>query len=138
MQIGEEKKEENRSQDLSARLQAVQSPILRKSKGQSPSPVQNRNTWLSSTPSRSRSGSSASSEKLATTLTTKTSFIATTKAPSLSHTIQNTTLVQSTSTSNITSFETVLRMDQLDWNIVLRRKWSRMLWVRKGTGSWQR
>src|SRR5271169_2858911 len=123
MQIGEEKKEGNRSQDLLARLQAVQSPTLRRSKLPSLSPVQNRNTWPFSTPSRSRSGSSASSKKSATTSAIRTSSTATTRAPSHLHTIRNTTPAPNISTSNTTSSGTASKTDQQGWNIVQRRIW---------------
>src|SRR5271156_2652833 len=123
MQIGEEKKEGNQSQDLSARLQAVQSPILRRSKRQSPSPVQNRNTWLYFTRSRSKSGSSASSTNSATTSAIKTSSTATIKAPSYWPTTPNIMLARNTSTSSITSSGTALKMEGLVWSTVPRRTW---------------
>src|SRR5579859_5747935 len=118
MQIGEEKKEGNRYQDLSPPWQEEQSPTRRRSKARSPSPLRNRNTWLSSIHSRSKSGSSAFSEKSVTTSAIKTSFTATIKAQSPSHIIRSTTLVRNISTSNTTSLETASKMEQHVWNTV--------------------
>src|SRR5438105_10505898 len=99
MQIGEERKEGNRFQDLSALSQAAQSPTRRRNKALSHSLPQNLSTWHYFTCSRSKSGSCVSSEKSATTSATRTSFIVTIKVLSHLPTIQNTTLVQSISTS---------------------------------------
>src|SRR5579859_440228 len=123
MQIGEEKKEGNQYQDLSPPWQEEQSPTRRRSKARSPFPLRNQNTWLSSTHSRSKSGSSAFSEKSVTASAIKTSFIATIKAQSPLHTIRSTTLVRNISTSNTTSSGTALKMKQHNWNIVQRRTW---------------
>src|SRR5277367_6406977 len=114
MQIGEEKKDGSRSQDLFLHWQAAQSSIHQRSKAQSPSPAPNRNTWHSSTPSRSRSGSSASSKKSAMTSTIRMSSTATTKALSPLRTIPSTMHVQNISTSNIISSETVSKTVQYD------------------------
>src|SRR5579859_907531 len=123
MQIGEEKKDENQYQDLLQLSQGDQSPTRQRSKAQSLSPVRNRNTWPFFTHSRSKFGSSAFSEKSVTTSAIKTSFIATIKAQSPSHTIRSTTLVRNISTSNTTSSGTALKMERHDWNIVQRRTW---------------
>src|SRR5579859_1185192 len=124
MQIGEEK-DGNQYQDSSLLWRAAQSLTHRRSKARSHSPVRNRNTWLSFTPSRSRSGSSAFSANSVTASAIKTSFIATTKAHSLSHTIRSTTLVRNISTSNTTSSGTALKMERHDWNIAQQKTWWR-------------
>src|SRR5579859_1027514 len=123
MQIGEEKKEENQYQDLSLPLQVDQSLTHRRSKAQSPSLVRNRNTWHSSTLSRSSSGSIASSRKSAMTLATKISSTATIKALSPLLTIQNIMHVQSISTFNTISSGTALRMERYNWNTVRWKTW---------------
>src|SRR5271154_2317843 len=123
MQTGEEKKEENQYQDLSQRLQVDRSLTHQRSKARSPSPAQNRNTWLSSTLSKSSSGSTASSMRSATISAIKTPFIATTKAPLYWPTTQSTMHVQSISTFNITSSGTVLKMERCDWSTAQRRTW---------------
>src|SRR5579859_7176304 len=111
MQIGEEKKEENQYQDLSLPLQVDRSLTRRRSKARSPSLVRNRNTWHSSTLSRSSSGSIASSRKLATTLATKISSSVTIKVLSPLLTIWNIMHVQSMLTFNTISSGTTLRME---------------------------
>src|SRR5579859_8060835 len=125
MRVGEEKKDGNRYQDSSLLWRAAQSLTHRRSKARSHSPVWNRNTWLSFKPSRSRSGSTAFSEKLVTTSAIKMSFTATIKAQSPSHIIRSTTLVRNISTSNTTSLETVAKMEQHVWNTVRQRTWWR-------------
>src|SRR5579859_6212752 len=118
MQIGEEKKDGNQYQDSSLLWRAAQSLTHRRSKARSHSPVRNRNTWPFFTHSRSKSGSSAFSEKSVTTSAIKTSFTATIKAQSPSHIIRSTTLVRNISTSNTTSLETASKMEQHVWNTV--------------------
>src|SRR5271170_7347682 len=117
MQTGEEKKEENQYQDLSQRLQVDRSLTHQRSKARSPSLARNRNTWLSSTLSRSSSGSTASSKKSATTSMIRTPSIATIKAPLPSPTSTNIEHVKTISTSNITSSGTALKMERCDENI---------------------
>src|SRR5437667_9144128 len=112
MQIGEEKKEGNQYQDLFSPWQAAQLPTLRRNKVQSPSPPPNRNTWLFSTLSRSKSGSTVFSKKSATTSAIKTSSTATTRVPSHSHKIRNNTPAPSISTSNNTASGTAVKMPQ--------------------------
>src|SRR5216117_1819146 len=123
MQIGEEKKDGSQYQDLFLQWQEERSLIRQRSKGQLPYLPLNRNTWLSFTLSRSRYGFSVFSKKSATTSAIKTSSTPTIKARLHSHTIRNTTPVQSTSISNITSSETALKMERHSWNIVQRRIW---------------
>src|SRR5271167_1976416 len=126
MLTGEEKKDGNRSQDSCSPWQGDQSLTRQRSKARSLSPPLNRNTWLSSTRSRSKSGSSAFSVNSATTSTMRTSSIATIKALSPLLTIQNTMLVRNTSTFNITSSGIVLKTEGLVWNIVQQRTWWQM------------
>src|SRR5579859_7011979 len=111
MQIVEVKKEGNQYQDLSLSLQADRSPARQRSKDRLPSPVRNRNTWLSSMPSKNSSGYNASSKRSATMSAIKTPYIATIKVLSPSHTIQSIMHVQSISIFNITSSGTVLKME---------------------------
>src|SRR5436190_12964514 len=118
MQIGEEKKEGNRCQDLCSRWQEARSHGHQRNSNLSPSQVPNRNTWHSFTLSRSRYGSSVFSGKSATTSAIKTSSTATIRALSHLYIIRNTMLAPSTSTSNIISSGTALRMEQRGWNIV--------------------
>src|SRR5579859_3380866 len=126
MQIGEEKKDENRYQDLSLHWREERCLGHQRSKQRSPSPVQNRNTWLSSTHPRSKSGFTASSKKSATTSATKRPSTATIRVLSPSHTIRNTMHIQSISTSNTTSSGTALKMERHSWNTVQWRIWWQM------------
>src|SRR5271170_3648113 len=123
MRIGEEKKDGNQYQDSFSPWREAQLHIPRRNKAQSPSQGWNPSTWPSSMPSKSKFGSSTFSEKLATTSAIKISYIVTTKASLHWHTIRNSTLVQNTLTSNITSSGIALKMERHSWNIVQRRTW---------------
>src|SRR5579859_1962256 len=123
MQIGEEKKDGDQYQDLSLHWREERCLGHQRSKRWLPSPAQNRNTWLSSTHSRSKSGFTASSKKSATTSATKIPSTATIRVLSPLHTIRNTMHVQSISISNTTSSGTALKMERHGWNTVQRRIW---------------
>src|SRR5579862_4200705 len=81
MQVGEQKKDGNLYLDLSSHWQEGQSLGRPRSRVLWPSPAQSQNTWLSSTPSRNRSGSRDCSVRWDTILTIRTSSTLTARAP---------------------------------------------------------